>query len=46
MMPLGSRAPIYFNLYNCKGEPNLGERILPLFYIIAGYTGMMLTVDG
>jgi hypothetical protein len=24
----------------------LGERILPLFYIIAGYTGMMLTVDG
>ncbi|MEG5054413.1 hypothetical protein QUB35_28240 [Microcoleus sp. B13-B6] len=32
MMPLGSRSPIYFNLSNCRGEPNLGDRIRPLFY--------------
>jgi hypothetical protein len=31
MMLLGSRSPIYFNLSNCRGEPNLGDRILPLF---------------
>jgi hypothetical protein len=31
MMPLGSRSPIYFNLYNCRGGPNLGDRIRPLF---------------
>ena len=32
LMLLGSRSPIYFNLSNCKGEPNLGDRIRPLFY--------------
>ncbi|MEG4167016.1 MULTISPECIES: hypothetical protein [unclassified Microcoleus] len=32
MMPLGSRSPIYFNLSNCRGEHNLGDRIRPLFY--------------
>ncbi len=31
MMPLGSRSPIYFNLSNCRGEPNFRDRILPLF---------------
>jgi hypothetical protein len=31
-MPLGSRSPIYFNLSNCRGEPNFRDRILPLFY--------------
>jgi hypothetical protein len=28
MMPLGSRSLIYFNLSNCRGEPNFR----PLFY--------------
>ena len=32
MMPLGSRAPIYFNLSNCRGGPNFRDRLLPLFY--------------
>ncbi|MEG4914198.1 hypothetical protein [Microcoleus sp. B7-D4] len=32
MMPLSSRSPIYFNLSNCRGKPNLGDRIRPLFY--------------
>ncbi|MEG4814193.1 hypothetical protein [Microcoleus sp. K5-D4] len=31
MMPLGSRSPIYFNLYNCRGGHNFRDRIRPLF---------------
>jgi len=31
MMPLSSRSPIYFNLWNCRGERNFRDRILPLF---------------
>ncbi|MEG4485621.1 hypothetical protein [Microcoleus sp. D2_18a_B4] len=32
MMPLGCRSPFYFNLSNCRGEPNFRDRIRPLFY--------------
>ncbi|MEG4276675.1 hypothetical protein QUA62_04120 [Microcoleus sp. MON1_C1] len=32
MMPLSSRSPIYFNLWNCRGGPNFRDRIRPLFY--------------
>ncbi|MEG5040918.1 MULTISPECIES: hypothetical protein [unclassified Microcoleus] len=31
MMLVGSRSPIYFNLSNCRGEPNFRDRIRPLF---------------
>ncbi|MEG4121628.1 hypothetical protein QUA43_29680 [Microcoleus sp. N9_B4] len=32
MMPISSRSPIYFNLWNCRGDPNFRDRIRPLFY--------------
>ncbi|MEG4025614.1 MULTISPECIES: hypothetical protein [unclassified Microcoleus] len=31
MMPLSSRSPMYFNLWNCRGGPNFRDRIRPLF---------------
>ncbi|MEG4034666.1 hypothetical protein QUA03_12665 [Microcoleus sp. S36b_A4] len=31
MMPLGSRSPIYFNLWNCRGDRGNCDRIRPLF---------------
>ncbi|MEG4391422.1 hypothetical protein [Microcoleus sp. BROC3] len=32
MMPLSSRSPIYFNLWNCRGDRGNCDRIRPLFY--------------
>jgi len=31
MMPLSSRSPIYFNLWNCRGDRGNCDRIWPLF---------------